>query len=134
MFGFSRHRLVTSLVVAGMIGAGWAQQPSAGSASRSGTDKGHAATLNWVAPAGKSAGGTLRYNVYRADGKQSKGGVVCPSKFARISQVDSTATSYVDRTVKEGHIYCYKVTAETGHAESSATGVVVAVIPKDARK
>lgn len=93
----------------------------------------HSATLNWASsPTATSKGGNLRYIVYRADGMRGHDGTPqCGTNFKKISQVEASTTTYADRSVKAGHIYCYKVTASTAKAESSASGPVVAVIPAD---
>jgi hypothetical protein len=93
----------------------------------------HSASLNWVAPPqAKNADPKLRYIVYRADGMRGHDGTPqCGTNFKKISQVEAPTTTYADRSVEAGHIYCYKVTASTAKAESSASGPVVAVIPAD---
>jgi hypothetical protein len=93
----------------------------------------HSATLNWAtSPRTRDADSKLRYIVYRADGMRGPDGTPqCGTNFKKISQVEAPTTTYADRSVEAGHIYCYKVTASTAKAESSASGPVVAVIPAD---
>jgi hypothetical protein len=93
----------------------------------------HSATLKWAAPPStKGADLKLRYIVYRADGMRGHGGTPqCGTNFKKISQVEAPTTTYTDRSVEAGHIYCYKVTTATANAESPASDLVVAVIPAD---
>ena len=97
------------------------------------TPKQHRATLNWShSPDAQKLGARLKYVVYRSDGKRdAKGATECAGKFRKIAQLKASATTYTDRSVKGGHVYCYRVTSLLGKKESPATPTVVADIPPD---
>lgn len=125
---------VVAITVVVAIGC-WAQSPTSQSPQSIPPGKEHKATLNWShSPNAKQPGVKLKYIIRRADAVQVYGKTECGKDFAKIAEVDGTLTSYVDRSVKAGTTYCYRVSTLIGKDESVGSSVVIAVIPPDAPK
>ncbi len=98
---------------------------------------GHSATLRWVASPDAANHKGAKYWVYRTEGTRGPGGnPKCGSDFKRISVVEASATSYIDKKVKPNKVYCYyiiTVTGKTNKDRSKPTDTVVAVIPEHSK-
>lgn len=66
--------------------------------------------VSWTASSDAGGNPSLVYNVYRAGS--------CPGQFTRLNSAPLSGTSYLDKNVAVGAVYCYQVTAVLNSVES----------------
>ncbi|HXU19880.1 MAG TPA: fibronectin type III domain-containing protein, partial [Verrucomicrobiae bacterium] len=83
--------------------------------------------VNWTASSDAGGNPSLTYNVYRAGS--------CLGQLTKVNSAPLSGTSYLDKDVATGAIYCYHVTAALNGIESPPSNqVIVAVPPPESRQ
>ncbi len=82
--------------------------------------------VNWTASSDAAGNPSLTYNVYRAGS--------CLGQLAKLNSAPLTGTSYLDKNLATGAVYCYQVTAVLNGIESIPSTQVIAAVPPPANR
>ncbi len=81
----------------------------------------HIVQVSWTASSDSAGNPSLAYNVYRASS--------CPGQFTKLNSAPLSGTSYSDRHVAIGAVYCYQVTSILDGVESTPSNQTIAAVP-----
>ena len=82
--------------------------------------------VSWTASSDAGGNPSLTYNVYRAGS--------CLGQLAKLNSAPVAGTSYLDKNVATGAVYCYQVTAVLNGIESVPSNQVIAALPSPANR